>query len=54
MKYSRSVLKSLVTVKLIPSLLITRHPDDERDMFLRNVGSYKSYMSEHPRRRHSS
>jgi hypothetical protein len=32
----------------------TCHPDEGGAKFLRNVGSYKSHMSQHPRRHHSS
>jgi hypothetical protein len=30
------------------------NPEDEGDMFLWNVGSYKVHIAPHPRRRHSS
>jgi hypothetical protein len=30
------------------------YPEDEGDMFLRNIGSHKIYTGLHPRRRHSS
>jgi hypothetical protein len=38
-----SMLQLLVTAK-VPSSPI-RHPDDGSDMFLRNIGSYKSHTA---------
>jgi hypothetical protein len=38
----------------LTSVVDSCHPDDGGDMFLRNVGSYKSHTASHSRRRYSS
>jgi hypothetical protein len=50
---SASVIRVTRIVEL-ETLAVNSHPDDGGDKFLRNVSSYKSYTSLHPRRRHSS
>jgi hypothetical protein len=40
-------------LKLVPNCGFF-YPEDEDDIFLRNVGSHKIYMAPHPRRRNSS
>jgi hypothetical protein len=44
----------LKTTLAVTSNLSTLHPDEGGDTLLQNVGSYKSHMAYHPRRRHSS
>jgi hypothetical protein len=38
----------------LETLAVNVIPDDGGAMFLRNIGSYKSHMAQHPRRQHSS
>jgi hypothetical protein len=40
--FLRSVFRLLVTANVVPSSPILFHPDDGRDTFLREIGSYKS------------
>jgi hypothetical protein len=47
------VLQLLVTANIVLGSLIF-HIDDWGDIFLRNVGSYKSHMVSQPRRQHAS
>jgi hypothetical protein len=35
----------LVTAKIVPELAGSFHPDDEGNIFLRNVGSYKCHTT---------
>jgi hypothetical protein len=46
--FLRSVLRLLVTAN-VPSFADSCHLDDGGDMFLRNVGSYKSHTAQHPK-----
>jgi hypothetical protein len=44
----------MLAVTSNPVTVDSYHPDDDDDMFLRNVGSYKSHTASHPIRWHFS
>jgi hypothetical protein len=53
---SEESIATIIKVKIINDVGTTDsfRPDGENDMFLRNVGPYKSHVASHHRRRHSS
>jgi hypothetical protein len=51
---SEECITSIIRVKRISKLGTLAITDDGSNMFLQNIGTYKSHMVSYPRRQHSS